>query len=264
MPNNKHAKTIPTTSNRLKLISLFSLIIVLFFSLLLGNFIFKFLEQTNFFDISYIEMINRPALGNVSAKYFYELIGPKTSIFKINLAQVKEKIETDFPRIERVIITKSFPNRLIFNLVSRHIITQVSLGKKRYFDIDADGFVLPDTHSEVNPESPLILGIDEEWRLIKPNQKTTSDRVLYGLSFIKEYKENNWLPNERLVAVDVSDNYSLNFFLDENLKIIILKNELKTKIKILEGLLKEIRLNNPEVKCIDLRFKDVIINPKND
>jgi hypothetical protein len=98
--------------------------------------------------------------------------------------------------------------------------------------------------------------------LIKPNQKTTSARLLSSLSFIKEYKENNWLPNERLVALDLSNNYSLNLFLERNLEIRILRNELKPKIKILEGLLKEIRLNNPEVKCIDLRFKDVIINPK--
>jgi cell division septal protein FtsQ len=262
MPNHKYTKTIPTISNRFKLISLFSLITVLLFSFLVGNFIFRFLEETNFFDIFYLEIINRSALDNVSAKYFYDLIEPKTSIFKINLVQIKEKIESDFPCLEKVIITKRFPNRLIFNLVSRHILAQVCLGKKRYFDIDSHGFVLANAHSEITPELPLILGINEEWRLIKPNQKTTSARLLSSLSFIKEYKENNWLPNEHLVALDLSNNYSLNLFLERNLEIRILRNELKPKIKILEGLLKEIRLNNPEVKCIDLRFKDVIINPK--
>ncbi len=262
MPN-KNSKNISSPTNHLKLISFFSLLAVLIFTLLLGRFIFNFLQETNFFNISYIEVVNRPLLGNVPAKYFYDLVGPKADIFKIGIKQLEEKIESDFPQLEKVIIIKSFPNRLIFNLINRNILAQVSLGKKRYFGIDTNGFVLP-FYFELNSDLPLVLGLDQEWGLIKPNRKTTSPRLLYALSFIKQYKGNSWLSGERLPAVDVSDNNCISIFLEGNLEVKFLPSEVKSKMKLLEGLLKEIRLNNPQVKCIDLRFKDVIINPSND
>lgn len=264
MPNHKHPKIRKRLSNRFKLFSLFFLLTVFSLALLLTKVIGKFLEETDFFNISYIKIVNRPVLGNVPAKYFYDLVGAKTSIFEINLKHLEEKVEDDFPQLEKAVITKSFPNGLAFNLIARRILAQISLGKKRYFDVDLGGFILPVPHSELKAEFPLILGLEPEVTLIIPDRSTTSERLLYALSFIKEYRDNNWLPQERLVAVDVFDNYGLSIFLEGNLEVKILHRDVKHKIKVLEGLLKEIKMDNQRVKCIDLRFKDVIINPKND
>ncbi len=261
---DKKSKNIFSTPNYLKLISLFFLIIVLISVFLFGHFCFKFLEETKFFNIAYIKVINRSLLGEASTKYFYDLIGPNVNIFEINLKQLKQKIESDFPYLDRVTVIKGFPDYLIFNLRERCFLAQISLGKNRYFDIDFNGFVLPRYHSGLNPNLPLILGLNKEQSLLIPNQKSRSKQLHYALSFIKEYKRSGWLSGERLIALDVSDNYSLSLFLEKNLEIRILRAEIKNKIKVLEGLLSEIRLNNPEVKIIDLRFKDVIINPKND
>lgn len=270
MPN-KNSKSISSPANRLKITSLFSLLAVLIFTLLLGRFIFNFLQETKFFTISYIEIVNRPLLGNVSSKYFYDLVGPNADIFKINLGQIEKKVEADFPQLEKIVIAKSFPNRLIFNLVGRNITAQISLGKKAYFDIASNGFILPQSHSDLNPNIPLISGFNKDYRLIMPNRQTNSPRLLYALYFIKQYKTSNWLGEERLAAIDVSSDDGFSIFLEGDLEIKILKSEINPKMKLLAGLLKEIRANSPQdlpdgsqVKCIDLRFKDVIINPSYD
>lgn len=262
--SNKKSKATSKVAKYLKLSSLFWLIVILFFVFLSGYFIFKYLEKTNFFTISYIQVINRPILGDVSVKYFYDLVGAKANIFKVDSQKLKESVESDFPQLEEVIIVKRFPDRLIFNLVGRHVLAQISLSKKRYFDVNSDGFILPVSRPDPNPDFPLILGLNRQRALLKPNQKSTSPLLLYALSFIKQYREYDWLPEERLVALDVSNEHSISLFLRGNLKVKILKSEVEPKIKILEGLLEDIRINNPKAKYIDLRFKDVIINPKND
>lgn len=233
--------------------------------ILLINFGFKnFLFGSGFFNITKVEVLDVFSDLEGIPKELKELESFGVygqNIFKINLKELKFKIEKSHPEFKEISIIRILPNQLKINLKERKAVAQLRSG--RYFPIDLEGILLPQIKNLPDEDLPVIWGFELNNTKTFDWDLSDEKRIVKALELIKEIEVNRYISNYKLKKIDISDSRNISFFLGSGmLEIKIGDSNFKERLTNLQTILSEFGTKSKEVRYIDLRFENPVISSK--
>lgn len=228
-------------------------IILLAISLLLG-YIWKALTTSDFFAVSRIIVRN----SDVTFDYL-----KGRNIFSLDLKEQSLKARLGCPDCRTVRFARIFPDCVVVDFIKRKPLALVKF--YRDFAIDEQGVLFYLTGSPEEAGLPVIYGL--ETKIFKPTPGTRYYRpeISLALSIISEFKANKNLRGFTLKRIDVSNPESAGFFMllpqQERLGFEARTggDNIRAKMMILGGLVKQASKEWANIKYIDLRFKEPVI-----
>ena len=184
------------------------------------------------------------------------------NLLGIDFKNVEKRILFDYPALEKIRISRTFPDTLTIDIKARMPVAKLRL-KKPYF-IDSDGAILDLPFEEQNNGLPEITGLENKilnYHNIKReylNIALTLIREYSKIKISKEYKIENInlaFPTQTFFTIK-ADPAGLDD--KEAIKVIIGKEDIAKRLKTLSILLSKIKSNLSNIKYIDLRFKDPV------
>ena len=246
----------------------FTLIIILASCFVL-DYIWRILTSADYFRVK--DIVSRGALS-VDLSYL-----KGKNIFCLNLPREAASIARVCPDCSRVRLARVIPNRIYVELIRRKPVAFLKL--YRFFAVDEDGVIF---HSSMQPDAsglPVILGLETKIFGPKPGNRYANKELSVALLILKEAGRNRLLRDYKIQKVDVAgiDNITVQIPLprrqsiytdwnapgeNEFLEIKIGQGNIRDKIAIMAGLIKQEKQNLNNIKYIDLRFKEPVIKFK--
>lgn len=227
-------------------------IIIIFWGLIfIISFSLKTLKTLDYFKIKDIVVKEIPSVDLSYLK--------GRNIFNINLKEESSYASQLYPDYKKVRLIRILPNRIFVDFIRRRPLALLKL--YRYFCVDEDA-VLFDTTDSAKEELPIILGLDTKIFGPKVGQKCNIKELTIALDIIKGIQKNKILKDYKIKMINVANPSNTSFFTTDGLEIKLGQDNIKDKINILSGLLKETKNELGNMKYIDLRFKEPLIKFK--
>lgn len=199
------------------------------------------------------------------------------NIFSVNLEDEVARVAEVNPSCKEIRLIRVLPNRIVMDYTRRKPLAYVKLYRNFYVDEEAVLFEIPALESQL--DMPLISGVESKNYGSKTGRKYDVRQLSVAVNIVKEIKRNDALRGLQVKKVDVSDlgNTSIlicNFFqgpggvktqqvtVNDMLEVKIGQGYINDKINILYSLFVQEKNNWPNIKYIDLRFKEPVIKFK--
>ncbi len=199
-----------------------------------------------------------PSLQFVNQKDLVGLIGK--NIFSIDLRRVQQNIGMKYPEVTQMKINRRFPDQIFIAAKRRVALAQVKM-RGRTLTLDEKGVVLS-TGSKADAKLPMIVGAREGGTTIILGLPLEGEDTRYALRIITAFKEANHLASQEIDSVDVGNLSKINVMLANQIEIILDRDHIEHKIKVLDVLLSQSSIDFNTVKYVDLRFKEPILGKK--
>jgi len=196
------------------------------------------------------------------------------NIFAIDLRRESRYILEAYPNYRRIRMVRIFPNRLYVGFVKRSPLAMVRL--YRYFYVDEDLVLFDMPQQESIQDLPVIVGL--ETRIFSPRsgRKQEIKELALAVDIITEAGRNRNLKDYTIKKVDVSSPDSASFFMitpyghtgslatvlnpvPAVVEVKVGQGNIKSKMNVLAGLLAQLQKDVPDLKYIDLRFKEPVV-----
>jgi len=234
---------------------------VLIFFILLGIILLFFLLQAEckkFLFSSPVFKIREIEIRGISEEKANALI-KKTNleegknIFRFNLKEVSARLSRELP-IRKVVILRHLPDKIIIE-VEKRIPLAIVKWNSQIFGIDMDGVVLyqPPNFSIL----PEVKGILEQRPL--PGVKVKDNDLKIVMEILDLFAKT--LPDFRIQAIDLSQKRRIILSFDENSCLYLSSENLTNNFSRLKRVLADLSQKDIKYKYIDLRFKDIYVQP---
>lgn len=240
---------------------IFCTVIVIGMLVFLGLSLNSFLFASEYFNISEIEVVD-----NDPDKIDYPLarIDDDANIFKIDLEQIAYNIERREYDIQKAIVKRVMPNKLVIEVLRRRPIAQIKIGeniqskkKNRFFAVNREAFILSDIGSRRRRALPVIIGSELSAADIEIGRSYPKTNLVCALNFLEDLDKIGFLDRYTVTMVNVNQPRSMSFYID-GLEVKIGNRNLKQKIENLSGVLEHKDIDYSEGYYIDMRFKDIV------
>jgi cell division septal protein FtsQ len=214
----------------------------------------RFLKTTSLFRIR--EIVMAPSLRYIDPRLLLFLKG--RSIFSVDLDVVHRRLRERYPEVNALRIVRKFPDRIYITAKKREPVAAVTVGREQVL-VDREGVVVAP-----GPAAGMTLPLIEGLR---------SKRVVYGeslnsaetdvaLEVINAFENNTDLRGWSIQTIDARNLMKIDFFLNNNLHVIIDQDNIEPKIMRLGIVLTEGKVDLPNISYIDLRFQEPILGRK--
>lgn len=183
------------------------------------------------------------------------------NILMLDLKKISDILNNQFPDYRAVKIIRHLPNCIYVDFKNRQAIAYIKL--YRYFAVDRDAVLFNPQTLTLNPELPVIIGLETKILAPRPKQRLNLKEVKMALALIFALSRLEELKEYRIKQIDASNAASFSFLLSGNLWIKI-GEDLGSKLRVLALLLPQIRTDADRISYIDLRFKQPVIKYKNE
>ena len=175
------------------------------------------------------------------------------SIFSLNLKNIFDKLDEEFPDYRIINVRVQLPNRLLINAYKRKPIAYVRL--YRDFALDQEGRLF--RAKEFEEDLPIIVGLENKIRDIKSSKKQTIKELQLAIQLIQEFNKNQQLKNYRLRKINAETSFGLSFLMD-NIEVKI-GERINAGLNLLLIILSQLKPEVDKIAYIDLRFKDPVV-----
>lgn len=184
------------------------------------------------------------------------------NIFTVDLRAIASAVRARFPDAKEVVVGIALPDKLTVNMKFRRAVALVR-GAKLY-PVDDDGVVLLNANSALFKFLPTINGIE-----IRSGERTARRGAPYrdlkiALELLREVRQSRFLAGYSVVNIDASDIKALSFTLKGGVRVRIGFENFKARLDTLKKVLDDPRMAMDRIDYIDVRFKDVVIGPRED
>lgn len=239
-------------------------IISLAISFVIG-YIWKVLTTSEFFSVKQVIVRN----SEISFDYL-----KGRNIFSLDLNGQSRKVSLGYPNCRVVRLTRVFPNCIFVDFLKRRPLALVKFYKN--FVIDDQGILFYPNLTPEEAELPVIYGLETKIFAPKPGTKYKRAELDLALAILKEFVAHKAFAGFTLKRIDVAGLQSAGFFMLlpkqvadytkpvpvaqwMGFEVRIGENNIREKMLILGGLITQARKEWPDIKYIDLRFKEPII-----
>lgn len=199
---------------------------------------------------SSLKSIESSALANLKGK----------SLFSVDLTEIQKQLQSRYPQYKQLQVLKRFPNQVLVVARQRYPLARLRLAGKT-LTLDEKGVILA-TAGDSDDQLPLIIGVNTVRGKITAGSLLESPDLRAALSIVRISKTDKILSNFRIAKIDVDNLSEINFYLANNLKVIVDQDQLEHQLKMLGLVLSQAKLDQENVKYIDLRFKEPILGKK--
>ena len=236
------------------------IIVLIVFVVLAWVLTTAFLEKSDYFRLKSVEVKSSAGANFISMKDELLRRYRDNFIFRINLNAIARSIEPQYPDARDIIVKRVLPDKLLVELNFRKPVAILSNGQN--YPVDREGVILVNRDTAALGGLPIIKGVDPR-HAGKLHKKNESKNLEAALTLLDEIKRAGFLDKYGVRVLDASDIRSLSFYLGENGPMVIIGYEnLKERLSVLRYTLRDPRLVIDRINYIDVRFKDVAINPK--
>lgn len=193
------------------------------------------------------------------------------NIFEIDLLKETSSLLESYPDFSQVKMVRVLPDRIFVDFLKRNPVALVKLYKD--FAIDAEGvlfYLLDDTKKAL---LPVIVGLETKIFGPKPGRQYTTKELSTALKIIRYSAMNPALQPYTIATIDLTHPSQTSFILrragsqeaaPESIEVRIGLDNIRQRISILSGLLRESNQDFGQITYIDLRFRDPVIKFKED
>ncbi len=217
------------------------------------------LRHSKYFRVKTVE--TDPALAVIDGRYWEGLKGE--SIFTVDLQRLHRTLIRQYPQITQLRITKHLPNKIVVSAQRRLPYAQAHV-KNRTLVLDEKGIVLSlagPARSHASGELPAIWGVSPD-RPVEMGRPLEGEEVRVALEIMKEFRKHPVFSPYNITKIHVANLLNVYFYLSDDLKIILDRDHIAQKMKLLSIILSQGNLDFKSIKYIDLRFKEPIIGKK--
>ncbi|MBU0634156.1 MAG: cell division protein FtsQ/DivIB [Candidatus Omnitrophica bacterium] len=225
----------------------------------------SFILASEHFVVKEIEIIDKKK-NNID--YPLNRIGNALNIFKVNLNKISRNLEYEYPDIQKAIVKRILPNKLIIEVLRRRPVAQIRVEgerkgqEERYFLLNENGYVLADLGPFSEEFIPVVVGQNIKLNDIEIGRPCQNSSLKLALSFLRETKKTRLEEKCIITKIDASVPRCLSFYLDNKLEVRISERDWPQKIERLLGMLPNLDMEYSQDYYIDLRFKDFVFGKK--
>jgi cell division septal protein FtsQ len=181
------------------------------------------------------------------------------NMFSLDLDEIELSIKTEYPELKALMIVRQFPGRVVMEMRYRTPIAQIKSGQ--YYLVDREGVILPGVTLAERENYPVIDGVST-WIERLVGKRCDSVKLTKALYLIQRMYDTGLFEGHILHEVDVANTKNISFYLEDGLEVKIGGEDFSARLERLVRLLADPKVRPEEIRYIDLRFKDPVINPK--
>lgn len=227
--------------------------------LIVGILIYQtqgFLTKSKYFQVK--SVVVDPSLAFIKKSDLTMLRGK--NIFQVDLENIKAVLSRKYPQITELKVTRRYPNQIQLLARKRHPFAQTKV-LNRTVTLDEQAVILSTTDGR-DKKLPLVTGIEGVNQKLYLGSTLSDQQLRVALSIIQAKELNESLGVFEIEEVDVKNLSKINVYLSKKLLVILDKDSVAQKIHNLSLVLNQTHIEIPDIKYIDLRFKDPIIGKK--
>lgn len=192
---------------------------------------------SDFFNVKEIKVENNKIVSKEEIISLSQVSNSK-NIFGINKNIIKSKIKQN-SYVENVIVTRKFPNKLVFKVEERKVKYMIQLGEA-YIYINNQGYILDISNEK--KDKPILLGIKTDVSQLKKGKRLISEdlKKLDIVNRIYEVSNNNEIIS-LISKIDISDSKNYTLYLESEKKTVYLGDcsDLNTRILFVKAILEQ-------------------------
>lgn len=196
-----------------------------------------------------------PSLQFIDKRDLENLIGK--NIFTADLRTVQRRLSRKYPQASRLRVVRRFPDQLWVAARRRLPLTQIQI-QDRTFTLDEEGIMLPVREKE-DKNLPLIVTAKPDRRTLVRGLPLRGADVRTALEIIKRFRSDDKLSSYAVTKINTENLSKIYVVLSNGLQVIVDRDKIAQKIRVLGVVLSQGKLDLDRVKYIDLRFKEPII-----
>ncbi|MCK5178577.1 MAG: cell division protein FtsQ/DivIB [Candidatus Omnitrophica bacterium] len=213
-------------------------------------------RHTEYFRIR--SVIIDPSLQFINKRDLRNIVGK--NIFEIDIKAIQRRLSYKYPQASELKVMKRFPNRIDVLAKQRFPFAQIRV-KAHVATLDDEGVVLS-TEGEADKDLPLITGIKADNRKLVRGMPFRGTDIKIALKIANLFRAEKSLSSHSIDTINVENLSKIHFTLSNDLMIILDRNNIERRIKVLGVVLSHGKLDMKQVKYVDLRFKEPIIGKK--
>jgi len=189
------------------------------------------------------------------------------NIFALDLNRESGYILEHYPSYANVRLVRILPNRIYAVFVKRKPLALVKL--YRVFSVDQDMVLFQPPEDLANSVLPVIGGLETKIFGPKAGKRYNIKELAFALNTLKAFRFSRVLRAYKVKRIDAANINNASVFVEvpgripsEWIEIKLGENWFKDKVGILAMILTEGKKDLPNIRYIDLRFKDPLIKLK--
>ena len=194
------------------------------------------------------------------------------SIFDIDLRTEAQRILAYYPGSKQVRLLRSLPDRLFVDFVMRKPIALLRLSK--YYIVDSEGVLYTTVSQAGDYDLPVITGLESKITSPRPGTRCDIREFRFALDMIKEANKGKIFKVYQVKRIDVKEATDVTLFVNIPtgsqsaevplgfLEVKIGEGGSREKMAMLAGLILASKSDLPNIKYMDLRFKEPVIKLK--
>lgn len=218
--------------------------------------IYTFLSTSEYFKVKSI--VVHPTLKFISEYDFTRYKGE--NIFKIDLKSIEDRLVKKYPQLSYLKVSRRLPDQLLFIAKKRYPFAQIAIND-RIIIMDQESVVIAN-NSELVDKLPLISGMKDSKLKYAMGLPIGSRNISVALNILSVLKDNNIITDFNNVDINVQEISKIIITMDNKMQIILDKDKIDEKVKVLGVIFAQEKIDFKQVKYIDLRFKEPYIGYK--
>lgn len=231
-------------------------VLIIGFGLIVVNRTQYLFSHVDYFKVRSVTI--DPSLQFINKRDLRNLMGK--NIFTVDLKAVQRKLNFKYPQTSQLKVIKRFPNRISVLAKQRIPFAQLQIQNQTVV-LDKEAVILS-LEQKRDKNLPNIVGVKINNPKLILGAPLRGPNIWLTLKIIKLFNANSGLASYSIRDVNVESLSKIYFTLSNKLDIVIDKDKIAQKIRILSVVLAQDRLDLKDVKYIDLRFKEPIIGKK--
>ena len=212
-----------------------------------------FLTNADIFDIK--EVMVDQSISFIDTQPLVALKGQ--NIFSVDLEKIHQHISNRYPQISQLRITRQFPDTVKVLAKKRDVLLQIQTGNK-FLIVDTEGVTM--FYTAVPLAYPRVHGIPLQGHKVTLGTVSSIKELSFAVRLLTLLKSHPHTSRLKVISLDAGNLSKLELMVMPNIKIIIDQEDLPQKVDMLELLLQNGKINWNNVKYVDIRFKEPIIN----
>lgn len=236
-------------------------IAVILFVVLLVLAVLYVIFKTPILQIKSVEVsgLNNSELVNIDKNAAFVIVSESIgeSYFTVNAQTVIEKLSAQFPFVKNVVVSKEFPDKLLFQIEERQPVFTVNINNTQCVLLEADGFVI-DVEldpSKCRDESAAFKTVYiETVNPLNPFVRREHSNV-YMITRLSELKLLLASKNYSVARIVIKDEYCEITLQNQKILVFAIDNSLQVQVARFEIILPELEKAFDKFKVLDLRYE---------
>jgi cell division septal protein FtsQ len=207
--------------------------------------------ESMFLDQRAVSSVNNQILKNYGGR----------NIFNVPLNGIGQSLKRIYPDAKDISVRLILPDRLTVTIRFRRPVALVR--DFRLYPVDDEGFVLASVSPIYLRDLPVIEGAGIRYSE-KRAGKSSSERLRMALELLGAVRSSRYLSQYGVASINTSNMSNMSYRMKNGIEVFAGSDDFPARLAMLEGTLRDPRLDKGKIRYIDISTKDVVIGPKSD